>query len=571
MKKSIQHLLSYSLLTACLTSTQASIFSDVPDSHWASPYVSQAQQSNLVSGVGENKFAPDMTMNYGQFSVIICNGVYEGNMSPLPEDIHWASGYYRQLEQENLFEIDGINMTSQADNFLDAPITREVVAVVLSNLLMAQGFEPGDLSLVAQFADVSTGSLSTGEKQSIANMVEHGIMTGDDSGKFGMGASLTRAQASVIIKNMLDLGVLSPLNSETSQNTSVNVEERSEFDLDTLVDPILETAGLSGDTVVATTATHQITAGEVLHMMVSELDYLEQMSMYGMGDIPWDEEIEGVPFQETLLQNAVELSLIYQIIFEVAEKEGISLGKEFQQSIQDYLDSVLASVGGNPSYFQYLLWQAATTEELYVRQQEASQLYIQIQDHYFGEGGIYCPDDQAVLDYMEEESYYKVKHILIATMDEYGNPLSAQGKADALAKAQGILKDLQASNDLENFFHAQMLAYSEDPGSHSNPDGYLAYPGQMVAEFESASLLMEEYSISDIVESNFGYHIIYRLPLTPEASALADYVNELSLEMQEQWVAENPLSINDIGYQMDAEQFYANLTVLRGQIHSVLE
>lgn len=571
MKKIRQHLLSYGLLAACLTTTQASIFSDVPISHWASPFVSQAEESNLVSGVGDTLFSPDSTMTYGQFSVMICNGAYDGKISLSTEDTHWASGFFRQLDNNKLFETNGISIVPPSENVLDAPITREVVAVVVSNLLMAQGFEPGDVSLAAQFQDVASASLTTGEQQSIGNMVAHGIMTGDDEGKFGLGTSLTRAQASVIVKNMLDLGVLTPLTVETTpdQSTFVQVVVRSEYDLANLQDPILETAGIGGDTILATSNGREITAREVLSLTVSELDFLAQYAMYG--EIPWGEETDGVLFEEGILKNSLELALIYQIIFEVAENEGISLEQSYLQEVQDYLDEVLAELGGNQTHFQYVLWQALTTVEDYKRNSEANELFNLIYNNYFGEGGSRVPDDASVVEYMEEHGYYSVKHILISTLDDGGNEYNTEDKALALAKTQVILADLQASDDLEGDFHQKMLAYSEDPGSLAIPEGYTAYPGQMVSEFETASLLLEENTMSDIVESVFGYHIIYRQALSPDSSARNEYIKELSVAMQEKWLADNPLTVSDLCSQLDMEQFYHNLTVLRKQIQTQLD
>ena len=56
------------------------------------------------------------------------------------------------------------------------------------------------------------------------------------------------------------------------------------------------------------------------------------------------------------------------------------------------------------------------------------------------------------------------------------------------------------------------------------PDGYTFGDGQMVQEFEDGTRALEEYALSDIVESSYGYHIILRKPLD-EAKAV-DAVRE---------------------------------------------
>ena len=49
------------------------------------------------------------------------------------------------------------------------------------------------------------------------------------------------------------------------------------------------------------------------------------------------------------------------------------------------------------------------------------------------------------------------------------------------------------------------------------PEGYTYTPGTMVPEFEDAAAALEDYAISDIVETSYGYHIIMRLPLSADA------------------------------------------------------
>ena len=46
----------------------------------------------------------------------------------------------------------------------------------------------------------------------------------------------------------------------------------------------------------------------------------------------------------------------------------------------------------------------------------------------------------------------------------------------------------------------------------------------MVAEFESAVLSLEEYEVSDPVKTDYGYHVIMRLPLDPDG--VIEYSND---------------------------------------------
>ena len=58
-----------------------------------------------------------------------------------------------------------------------------------------------------------------------------------------------------------------------------------------------------------------------------------------------------------------------------------------------------------------------------------------------------------------------------------------------------------------------MNELSEDPGTTRYPEGYTYLPGTMVKEFEEAAASLEDYGISDVTETSYGYHILLRLPL----------------------------------------------------------
>lgn len=83
------------------------------------------------------------------------------------------------------------------------------------------------------------------------------------------------------------------------------------------------------------------------------------------------------------------------------------------------------------------------------------------------------------------------------------------GKSDAEAKkieakAQGILKRARAGED----FAALAKQYSEDSSAAAGGDLNFFGRGQMVKEFDDASFSLPVGSVSDLVKTVFGYHII---------------------------------------------------------------
>jgi peptidyl-prolyl cis-trans isomerase C len=101
----------------------------------------------------------------------------------------------------------------------------------------------------------------------------------------------------------------------------------------------------------------------------------------------------------------------------------------------------------------------------------------------------------------QESEKVHASHILIAAPKD----ADAATKAKARAKAESILKDVKAGKD----FAALAKAYSEDPGSAPNGGDLGFFPkGQMVPPFEASAFGLKPGSVSDLVETDFGYHII---------------------------------------------------------------
>jgi peptidyl-prolyl cis-trans isomerase D len=95
----------------------------------------------------------------------------------------------------------------------------------------------------------------------------------------------------------------------------------------------------------------------------------------------------------------------------------------------------------------------------------------------------------------------KARHILI------GVPQGADAKTDAAAKAKAeeVLKQVKAGGD----FAALAKANSTDPGSKDSGGELGTFTrGKMVPAFEKAAFALQAGQTSDLVKTDFGYHII---------------------------------------------------------------
>ena len=138
-------------------------------------------------------------------------------------------------------------------------------------------------------------------------------------------------------------------------------------------------------------------------------------------------------------------------------------------------------------------------------------------------------------DKFEEPEVVRVSHILISTLDPVSqHPLPPQQKK---AKEQ-LAKGLKARVDKGEDFVLLVKQYSEDPGSKDKGGEYTFPRGRMVPEFEAAAFTLKTNQISEIVETQYGYHIIKLLEKHPAKhdqfaeveSKIKDYLIEKEAE-----------------------------------------
>lgn len=140
----------------------------------------------------------------------------------------------------------------------------------------------------------------------------------------------------------------------------------------------------------------------------------------------------------------------------------------------------------------------------------------------YGENGEKLSDEK-LQAYIDENGFMTSAHILFRTKEDVKGDdgkttekeLSDSAKAEKKAQAEKLCKELKAIKDdtqrKEKFFE-YMKEYSEDPGKESFPNGYCFTEGTMVEEYTDTTKELKNYEVSDVVESDFGYHIIMRLP-----------------------------------------------------------
>jgi len=117
------------------------------------------------------------------------------------------------------------------------------------------------------------------------------------------------------------------------------------------------------------------------------------------------------------------------------------------------------------------------------------------------------------------------RHILVKT-----EGADAADKAEALAKINAIRSRVTAEINVADAFKREAAEHSDCPsGREGGSLGWFG-PGMMVPEFDKASFGMKKGEVSDVVETQFGYHIILKedekegglRPLAEVADAIRD-------------------------------------------------
>ena len=259
--------------------------------------------------------------------------------------------------------------------------------------------------------------------------------------------------------------------------------------------------------------------------------YFVAMASYGM-PMSWSDPVGDDPentYADAALAGGENTLIQIMAIQGFADSNGVTPSQETLDSIAEQVKSdMAATVGeeGSEEDFQEYLDSLYRSREAYDRTNMANYINMQNFNESYGLKGEKVSDEQAI-GYLEENGYTYANHILLTTVDlSTGEALDEETIAQKKAQAESLVEELKAIGSHEQLverFKALKEEYCEDTGKSSFPDGYLFQTGDMVEEFENAALALEEYGVSEPVESPYGYHIILRLPL--DADAIVGYSN----------------------------------------------
>jgi parvulin-like peptidyl-prolyl isomerase len=242
------------------------------------------------------------------------------------------------------------------------------------------------------------------------------------------------------------------------------------------------------------------------------------------------------PDQMTTLESQVLDRLIQiQLLLAKATDEDRTKGKETsakrfevmktRSGSEEAMNRQLKSVGLTPEELKSKMLEEATAEAVLERELKVTISDDEVKKFY---------DDNPAR--FEQPEMVRASHILIGTRDSSGADLPADKKAQKRKLAEDLQKRAKAGED----FAKLAKENSEDPGSKDKGGEYTFPRGQMVPEFEATAFSLGTNQISDIVTTQYGYHIIKASEKIPAKKAdfakvspdIRDYLKQAAVQKQ---------------------------------------
>jgi hypothetical protein len=276
--------------------------------------------------------------------------------------------------------------------------------------------------------------------------------------------------------------------------------------------------------------------------------YVQSYGFYFDASLSLDEQnySDDMTWQDYFLQSAcTSIQQIYALKSE-AEAAGFTMPEDYQAEYESTISSMAdyaVSAGftnddGEGDVLAYIQdsYGSCATEETFEAYLYDSYYVTAYSDEIYN--GLTFTDAEIDTYFDENEDMFttygieksnlpdvNVRHILVepAEVETTEDEDSAQEAADedaawadALAEAQRILEEWQSGEATEDSFAELANTYSTDVGSNTNGGLYEdVYPGQMVSAFNDWCFdETRQPGDTDIVETSYGYHIMYFVGFT---------------------------------------------------------
>ncbi len=244
--------------------------------------------------------------------------------------------------------------------------------------------------------------------------------------------------------------------------------------------------------------------------------------------------------EQQMLDRLVQVQLLLSKATDVDKASGKDLTDKRLASIkerskdEETLNRQLKAMGTSQEKLKAKMTEEATAQNVLERELKVTVADDAVKKYY--------EDNPAKF---EQPEMVRASHILFATKDlKTGQDLSEDKKAAKLKQAEGVLKRARTGED----FAKLVKEFSDDPGAKENNGEYTfarasADPQHaMVPEFEKAAFALKPGEVSDLVTTQYGYHIIKlsekipakKLELAKVSLDIKEYLKQEQLKSRQQ-------------------------------------
>ena len=244
--------------------------------------------------------------------------------------------------------------------------------------------------------------------------------------------------------------------------------------------------------------------------VVVQTQIQEEIQRMSLGGSPVPDE--GDPEYETLFRSVLDQFVERLLILQAAAQDSLIQPNDamIDERVNDRITQLSQQFGGQPALQEALAAEALSLTEYReiltgeARSEQIQQMYFQM--HMRDATPIEVTEEELLERFQEAREQLNQRPKTVTFRQVIVSPKASAAAIEvSRLEAQALLERVQAGEDFADLART----HSDDPGSGSL-GGDLGFfrRGRMVREFEDAAFALVDGEVSDLVQTDFGFHII---------------------------------------------------------------
>lgn len=236
---------------------------------------------------------------------------------------------------------------------------------------------------------------------------------------------------------------------------------------------------------------------------------------------PWATKVDDETAVSWVMNNALKDTERFAVVEALAAQKKLVLTSDETSTVQQYAKT----------YASYAPYSKNGVSESSLERVIGFQfLQAKLFDSYYAKGGETPVSDTDLQNYYTS-NFVRIKQIFFNKYDDTGTLLASDKLDQIKATASQVLQQVQSSKPS---FDSLVSQYNQDTGMQQYPDGYIFDKNgygdiNAIQVFKDAAFSMNVGDVR-LIESDEGYHIMYKLAVDPKASTFDSTMKEQVLE-----------------------------------------